>query len=197
LGKWKTDKRAQLTSSNDSGYQVVAHSSPVALKVRYLADPMNYCDHTYTHPILLYRLATFGCNGRMSRVQFSMYAAAPLCRNLTVSANAGIGRAIVEEIAMLGGKVLTCARDEAALHAAQASWDEKRFQVRSIKADVTDAQDAEKLVSEACTYFDGTASRSNHRVASALARASVIGVHHLRRRKFCNRTALTMKIFVH
>lgn len=59
---------------------------------------------------------------------------------------------------MLGAKVVTCARDKAALEAAQVSWDAKGLQVKCIRADVADSQSAKELVKEVSEYFNGVQS---------------------------------------
>lgn len=77
------------------------------------------------------------------------------CRHRPFVACPGIGRAVVEELAGLGARVFTCARnaeDLAALleHCSSAGWD-----VQGISADVSKAEDRQRLMQAVSDAFGG------------------------------------------
>lgn len=67
----------------------------------------------------------------------------------------GIGHAIVEELAALGARVLTCGRDGATLDAAIEMWRQKGHDVHGIVADVSEDAGRQKLIEKAARLFDG------------------------------------------
>ncbi|CAM9260213.1 unnamed protein product [Scytosiphon promiscuus] len=58
----------------------------------------------------------------------------------------GIGKAIVEELACLGAKVLTCSRTEADVASCIAEWKEKGLDVHGIAVDVCTAEGRQTLL---------------------------------------------------
>ena len=81
------------------------------------------------------------------------YAVALTVVNLSA---AGIGEAAVKEFAQLGARVYSCSRDQAELDSALAPLKAQSLPVAGCQADVTDAQAAEHLVTQALAFFDGT-----------------------------------------
>ena len=67
----------------------------------------------------------------------------------------GIGKAIVEELASLGATVLTCSRKQEALDLAIASWASAGLTVHGCVADVSKADDRQKLVATVSEVFGG------------------------------------------
>ena len=77
-------------------------------------------------------------------------------KNIVVTGGTkGIGSAIVEECCKLGGKVLTCARNESELNNRSDEWSKKGFQVRGVILDLSSPEQRNVLVEAARSYFDG------------------------------------------
>ena len=68
---------------------------------------------------------------------------------------AGIGKAVVTEMAALGASVFTCARSESTLQEALAAWKRKGLDVEGIASDVRDPAACEALVSAVSERFNG------------------------------------------
>lgn len=66
----------------------------------------------------------------------------------------GIGKAIVEELASLGGHVITCARNEESLHACLQEWQDRGFDVSGCAADMSTEEGRARLVSLCKTVWN-------------------------------------------
>jgi Tropinone reductase 1 len=66
---------------------------------------------------------------------------------LVTGGSKGIGKAIVEELSVLGAEVLFTARNEKELLEAKKEFDEKGYKVFVLSSDITDAKDRSKIVS--------------------------------------------------
>ncbi|XP_020885474.1 tropinone reductase homolog At1g07440 isoform X1 [Arabidopsis lyrata subsp. lyrata] len=67
----------------------------------------------------------------------------------------GIGHAISEELAGLGAKVHTCARDESQLNQCLKVWETKGFNVTGSVCDISSRTDREKLMQTVSSLFEG------------------------------------------
>ncbi|CAH2060169.1 unnamed protein product [Thlaspi arvense] len=74
---------------------------------------------------------------------------------LVTGGTKGIGEAVVEELAMLGARVHTCARDETQLQERLLEWQEKGFQVTTSVCDVSSRDQREKLMETVSSLFQG------------------------------------------
>ncbi|XP_023640135.1 senescence-associated protein 13 isoform X3 [Capsella rubella] len=75
---------------------------------------------------------------------------------LVTGGTQGIGKAIVEELAMLGARVHTCARDETQLQERLGEWQVKGFQVTTSVCDVSSRDhQREKLMETVSSLFQG------------------------------------------
>lgn len=74
---------------------------------------------------------------------------------LVTGGSKGIGHAVVEELAGLGAKVHTCARNESELEACKRDWEAKGFQVSCSVCDVTSRSQREKLMETISSEFNG------------------------------------------
>ena len=63
--------------------------------------------------------------------------------------------AVVEELATLGARIHTCARDEAQLQESLRKWQAKGFQVTTSVCDVSSRDKREKLMETVSTIFEG------------------------------------------
>lgn len=64
--------------------------------------------------------------------------------------------AIVEELAGLGAKVYTCARNEAELNKCLVGWKDEGFAVMGSVCDVSNRVDRAKLIGNVSDAFDGS-----------------------------------------
>ena len=74
---------------------------------------------------------------------------------LVTGGSKGIGHAIVEELAGLGARVHTCARNAAELEESRRQWAEKGLVVTVSVCDVSVPADREKLMDTVKATFDG------------------------------------------
>ncbi|CAN8232580.1 unnamed protein product [Cochlearia groenlandica] len=74
---------------------------------------------------------------------------------LVTGGSKGIGEATVEELAMLGARVHTCARDESELQDRLLEWQAKGFQVTTSVCDVSCRDQREKLMETVSSLFQG------------------------------------------
>ncbi|CAN8315248.1 unnamed protein product [Cochlearia groenlandica] len=74
---------------------------------------------------------------------------------LVTGGSKGIGEAVVEELAMLGARVHTCARDETQLQESLREWQAKGFQVTTSVCDVSSRDQREKLMETVSSLFQG------------------------------------------
>lgn len=68
---------------------------------------------------------------------------------------AGIGRALIEEVAAMGAKVYTCCRTQDKLDAVLADWQAQGLDVHGCTADVSNSDARQRLVDAARSHFDG------------------------------------------
>nr|AAF09487.1 short chain alcohol dehydrogenase [Arabidopsis thaliana] len=74
---------------------------------------------------------------------------------LVTGGSKGIGEAVVEELAMLGAKVHTCARDETQLQERLREWQAKGFQVTTSVCDVSSRDQRVKLMETVSSLYQG------------------------------------------
>ncbi|XP_020885347.1 tropinone reductase homolog At2g29260, chloroplastic isoform X1 [Arabidopsis lyrata subsp. lyrata] len=74
---------------------------------------------------------------------------------LVTGGTRGIGRAIVEELAGLGAKVHTCARNENELENCLSDWNRYGLRVAGSVCDVSDQSQREDLMETVSSVFDG------------------------------------------
>ncbi|KAG7568462.1 NAD(P)-binding domain superfamily [Arabidopsis thaliana x Arabidopsis arenosa] len=74
---------------------------------------------------------------------------------LVTGGSKGLGEAVVEELAMLGARVHTCARDETQLQERLREWQGKGFQVTTSVCDVSSRDQREKLMETVSSIFQG------------------------------------------
>ncbi|KAG7572965.1 NAD(P)-binding domain superfamily [Arabidopsis suecica] len=74
---------------------------------------------------------------------------------LVTGGSKGIGEAVVEELAMLGARVHTCARNETQLQERLREWQAKGFQVTTSVCDVSSRDQREKLMETVASLFQG------------------------------------------
>ncbi|CAH8264096.1 unnamed protein product [Arabidopsis lyrata] len=74
---------------------------------------------------------------------------------LVTGGSKGLGKAMVEELAMLGARVHTCARDETQLQERLREWQAKGFQVTTSVCDVSSRDQREKLMETVSSIFQG------------------------------------------
>ncbi|CAH2060165.1 unnamed protein product [Thlaspi arvense] len=74
---------------------------------------------------------------------------------LVTGGSKGLGEAVVEELAMLGARVHTCARDQTQLQESLRKWQAKGFQVTTSVCDVSSREQREKLMETVSSLFQG------------------------------------------
>ncbi|KMT05178.1 hypothetical protein BVRB_7g173250 [Beta vulgaris subsp. vulgaris] len=74
---------------------------------------------------------------------------------LVTGGTKGLGHAIVEELAGLGARVHTCARNETELEACKRNWETKGFHVTASVCDVTSRAQRENLMEIVSSEFNG------------------------------------------
>nr|ABW74557.1 tropinone-reductase-like protein [Boechera divaricarpa] len=74
---------------------------------------------------------------------------------LVTGGSKGLGEAVVEELAMLGARVHTCARDETQLQESLREWQAKGFQITTSVCDVSSRDQREKLMETVSSLFQG------------------------------------------
>eukprot|EP00884_Botryococcus_braunii_P021656 jgi/Botrbrau1/8174/Bobra.357_2s0019.1 len=74
---------------------------------------------------------------------------------LVTGGTKGIGRATVEELAALGGRVLTCARNIDNLEVATVAWHDAGFDIKAIVADLSTDAGRKALIAKADELFGG------------------------------------------
>eukprot|EP00752_Nemacystus_decipiens_P007792 g6959.t1 len=85
----------------------------------------------------------------------------------------GIGKAIVEELACLGAKVLTCSRSAEDVTACLEEWRGKGLVVHGTAADVTTAEGREVLVKAAQEHFGGLLDILVNNVGTSIRKSTV------------------------
>ena len=78
-------------------------------------------------------------------------------RALVTGGTKGIGRAVVEELALLGAEVFTCSRTARELEAALAEWRSRGLLVEGAAADVSTPEGREGLLRAYADSFEGEA----------------------------------------
>ncbi|CAM9589606.1 unnamed protein product [Ectocarpus fasciculatus] len=84
----------------------------------------------------------------------------------------GIGKAIVEELACLGAKVLTCSRTEDGVTACITEWRAKGLDVHGVAVDVTTAEGRQELYSAAEERFGGALDILVNNVGRSIRKSS-------------------------
>ncbi|KAG2331958.1 hypothetical protein Bca52824_003138 [Brassica carinata] len=74
---------------------------------------------------------------------------------LVTGGSKGLGKAVVEELSILGARVHTCARDETKLQESLCGWQAKGFQVTTSACDVSSRAKREKLMETVSIVFQG------------------------------------------
>nr|Q9ZW04.1 RecName: Full=Tropinone reductase homolog At2g29170 [Arabidopsis thaliana]AAC95218.1 putative tropinone reductase [Arabidopsis thaliana] len=74
---------------------------------------------------------------------------------LVTGGSKGLGEAVVEELAMLGARVHTCARNETQLQECVREWQAKGFEVTTSVCDVSSRDQREKLMENVASIFQG------------------------------------------
>ncbi|PKU83683.1 tropinone reductase homolog At5g06060 [Dendrobium catenatum] len=74
---------------------------------------------------------------------------------LVTGGSKGIGQAIVEDLARLGAKVHTCARNQQELYKALQHWQSLKLDVTASVCDVSSRAEREKLMEKVSSLFDG------------------------------------------
>ncbi|KAL0786464.1 hypothetical protein Bca101_002710 [Brassica carinata] len=74
---------------------------------------------------------------------------------LVTGGTKGLGEAVVKELAMLGARIHTCARDETQLQESLHEWQAKGFQVTTSVCDVSSPDQREKLMETVSSVFQG------------------------------------------
>ncbi|KAI4332641.1 hypothetical protein L6164_017533 [Bauhinia variegata] len=74
---------------------------------------------------------------------------------LVTGGTKGIGYAIVEELAELGARVHTCARNEAQLNESLQQWTTKGYQVTGSICDLSSRPQREELITRVSSLFNG------------------------------------------
>lgn len=74
---------------------------------------------------------------------------------LVTGGTAGIGNAVVEELAGLGAKVYTCSKTESELDEPMQDWADRGIQVKGSACDVTCRDQRVKLMEKVSSAFDG------------------------------------------
>nr|ABW81146.1 TRL26 [Capsella rubella] len=93
---------------------------------------------------------------------------------LVTGGSKGIGEAIVEELAMLGARVHTCARDETELQESLRKWQEKGFQVTTSVCDVSSRDQREKLMETVSSVFQGKLNILVNNVGAIIVKPTVM-----------------------
>ncbi|CAN0110120.1 unnamed protein product [Pylaiella littoralis] len=91
---------------------------------------------------------------------------------LVTGGTKGIGKAIVEELASLGARVLTCSRTEADVTACVTDWKAKGFAVHGVVVDVSTTEGQQALFNSAETHFGGTLDILVNNVGKSIRKAS-------------------------
>ncbi|KAG7642457.1 NAD(P)-binding domain superfamily [Arabidopsis suecica] len=74
---------------------------------------------------------------------------------LVTGGSKGLGEAVVEELAMLGARVHTCARNETQLQECVREWQAKGFEVTTSVCNVSSRDQREKLMENVASIFQG------------------------------------------
>ncbi|KAG2308549.1 hypothetical protein Bca4012_082366 [Brassica carinata] len=74
---------------------------------------------------------------------------------LVTGGAAGIGHAIVEELASFGARIHVCDISETLLNQSLSEWEKKGFQVSGSVCDVTSRPERESLIQKVSSLFDG------------------------------------------
>ncbi|KAJ4869727.1 Tropinone reductase-like protein [Raphanus sativus] len=74
---------------------------------------------------------------------------------LVTGGTKGLGEAVVKELAMLGARVHTCARDETQLQESLHEWQANGFDVTTSVCNVSSPDQREKLIETVSTVFQG------------------------------------------
>uniref|UniRef100_A0A1J3JUC2 Tropinone reductase-like protein n=2 Tax=Noccaea caerulescens TaxID=107243 RepID=A0A1J3JUC2_NOCCA len=74
---------------------------------------------------------------------------------LVTGGSKGLGEAVVEELAMLGARVHTCARDETQLQERLLEWQAKGLHVTASVCDVSSRAQRQKLIETVSSVFQG------------------------------------------
>ncbi|KAL1196675.1 putative tropinone reductase [Cardamine amara subsp. amara] len=92
---------------------------------------------------------------------------------LVTGGSKGIGEAVVEELAMLGAKVHTCARDETHLQESLREWQAKGFEVTTSVCDISSRDQREKLMETVSSVFQGKLNILVNNAGTCIARPTL------------------------
>eukprot|EP00903_Cladosiphon_okamuranus_P012876 g12026.t1 len=113
-----------------------------------------------------YQVTTFGAE---RRAQWSLEGKTAVVTGGTK----GIGKAVVEELACLGARVLTCSRNSADVAACLEEWKSKGLIVHGTAADVTTAEGREALVKLVQEHFGGLLDILVNNVGTNIRKATI------------------------
>ncbi|KAF5744570.1 hypothetical protein HS088_TW07G00144 [Tripterygium wilfordii] len=92
---------------------------------------------------------------------------------LVTGGTKGLGFAVVEELAKLGARVHTCARNESQLKECLRVWESKGFQVTGSVCDLTSRAQRENLMTEVSTLFNGKLNILVNNVGTNIRKSTV------------------------
>ncbi|XP_020885281.1 tropinone reductase homolog At1g07440-like isoform X7 [Arabidopsis lyrata subsp. lyrata] len=92
---------------------------------------------------------------------------------LVTGGTKGIGHAISEELAGLGAKIYTCARDESQLNQCLKEWETKGFNVTGSVCDISSRTDREKLLQTVSSLFEGKLNILINNVGTCVTKTTI------------------------